>query len=88
MRESSACICKSELRVGDRRAIRARRGAVAFLDLQRSDRAADARARDELMNGLDRGDDRLLVGDFGAMDDEKPRGETRLRRRQNQDGEE
>ena len=54
-----------ELLVGDHRDFGARRDGVALLDRQRGDRAADARARDELMNRLDGRDHRFAVDDIG-----------------------
>ncbi len=59
-----------ELGVGDGRELRAGLGAVAFLRLERDDRAAEPRAGDELMDRLDGGDDRLLVLDLDRVDDE------------------
>ncbi len=79
---------KQQLRVGDRRQLCSRDRAVALLRLQRNDRAADARARDELMDRLDRGDDRLLILDLGGLDDETLRGSAGLRRPQGHRGEE
>ena len=70
MRASSACICSTELGVGDGRELRAGLGALAFLRLERDDRAAEPRAGDELMDGLDGGDDRLLILDLDRVDDE------------------
>ncbi len=72
---------QQELGVRDRRQLRARVRAVALPGLQRNDRAAEARARDELMHRLDRGDDRLLVLNLRRMDDETLCGRNGLRRR-------
>ena len=58
-----------ELLVRHQGDMRARGDGVAFLDREGSDRAADAGAGDELMRRLDRGDDRLAVGDFGRAND-------------------
>ena len=57
-----------QLGVGDRRQLGPGLGAVAFLGLERNDRAADAGAGDELADRLDGGDDRLLVLDLDRVD--------------------
>ena len=48
-----------------------RRDLLAFLDGEGGDRAADARAGGEFMNGLDGADHRLLVRDVSEMDHER-----------------
>ena len=47
------------------------RDLLAFLDGEGGDRAADAGAGGEFMDGLDGADHRLLVGDVGEMDHER-----------------
>ena len=53
---------KGELLVGHQGDLRAGGDRVALLDRQRSDRAADAGARDKLVHGFDGRDNRLAVG--------------------------
>ena len=50
---------------------------IALSDRQRGDGAADAGARDKLMDGLDGGDHRLAVVDIGLAYDEGRRGRRR-----------
>ena len=84
MRESSACICNTSFWSATAAELGAGRAPFALPRFQRGDRAADARARDELMGGLDRGDDGLPIGDLRGLHREALRGADRLRR---QDGE-
>ena len=61
---------QGELGVGDLRDHGAGGHVVALLDRQRGDGAADPRARDQLVDGLDGGDDGLAVGDLRLAHDE------------------
>ena len=71
---------KHELGVGDDGDLRPGRGAIAFLHVEGGDRAANARPRDQLMDRLDGGDHRFLVGDFSRVDSELFAGERGRRR--------
>lgn len=73
--------------VGDDGERCARLNLIAFLDAQRSDRAADAGASGKFMYWLDGAYDRLLVGNRGAADDkcagrENRKGRQRKRRKE------
>ncbi len=81
MREFERLSLQDELLVGDHRDLGPGGDAIALLDGERCDRAADPRPGGELMDRLDRRHDRLLVGDARGVDDEGP-GDRRQGRRQ------
>ena len=67
MREFERLHLQRKLFIDDGRDLGARRDAVALPDIDADDRAADARAGDEQMDRLDRGDHRLAVIDLARM---------------------
>ena len=72
---------ESELLVRHQGDLRACGDRVPLLDRQRSDRAADASARDKLVHGFDGRDDRLPVGHVCRMNDEVLCGDRDSRRK-------